>query len=121
MTYILLIIKLLFVPRGPFFVAVRLASPQALTIGSLGFIIFTTVLMIITDLKPGYQVVDCPTHVLGFSFVVFHDKAKRTQQGNLLVVKLFRRTCARYTDSPPLTVTLSGLTWSGLSTLISSC
>ena len=36
----------------------------------------------------GQDLVDCPTHstclYLGFSFV-FHAKAKRTQQGNLLV------------------------------------
>ena len=38
------------------------------------------------DYQISRQVVDCPTlnlSVLGFSFV-FHDKAKRTQQGNLL-------------------------------------
>ena len=28
--------------------------------------------------------------VVGFSFVVFHDKAKRTQQGNLLLFPLVR-------------------------------
>ena len=38
--------------------------------------------------EDGSDIVDCPTStqlsVLGFSFVMLHEKAKRTQQGNLL-------------------------------------
>ena len=36
--------------------------------------------------EDGADIVDCPIQlsVLGFSFVVFHDKAEKTQQGNLL-------------------------------------
>ena len=41
------------------------------------------------------KVVDCPTQLLsalGFSIVVFHDKATRTQQGNLLGDNMFKST-----------------------------
>ena len=32
-----------------------------------------------------FSLVDCPTQLIcTFSYVVFHDKTKRTQQGNLL-------------------------------------